>query len=116
MSAGHCRVLGSGLVPGAAGCCQAVRTCVHFRVLPGVAGLPGCRVMPGSWGERAWVMELVLFQPTGYFVQGVIRYHPAVPRKEGREKRKKMAVLEINDWDDSVTSCLCGKKGERTEK
>ena len=27
-----------------------------------------------------------------------------------------MAVLEINDWDDSVTSCLCGKKGERTEK
>ena len=49
-------------------------------------------------------------------IQGVIRYHPALPRKEGREKRKKMAVLEINDWDDSVTSCLCGKKGERTGK
>ena len=46
--------------------------------------------------------------------QGVIRYHPA-GRKEWREERKKMAVLE-NDWDDSVTSCLCGKKGERTEK
>ena len=51
-----------------------------------------------------------------YKGQGVIRYHPARPRKEGREQRKKMAVLEINDWDDSVTSCLCGKKGERTEK
>ena len=37
--------------------------------------------------------------------QGVIRYHPALARKEGREKRKTMAVLEINDWDDSVTSC-----------
>ena len=48
--------------------------------------------------------------------QGVIRYHPALARNEGREKRKKMAVLEINDWDDSVTSCLCGKKGERERK
>eukprot|EP00964_Phaeocystis_antarctica_P029330 scaffold16523_cov64-Phaeocystis_antarctica.AAC.1 len=48
--------------------------------------------------------------------QGVIRYHPALARKEGREKRKKMAVMEINDWNDSVTSCLCGKKAERTEK
>ena len=39
-----CRV-----VPGAAGCCQVGRTCVHFRVLPGAAGLPGCRVarLPG---------------------------------------------------------------------
>ena len=27
-----------------------------------------------------------------------------------------MAVLEINDCHDSVTSCLCGKKGNRTEK
>eukprot|EP00964_Phaeocystis_antarctica_P009580 scaffold5213_cov30-Phaeocystis_antarctica.AAC.1 len=36
-----------------------------------------------------------------YKGQGVIRYHPARPRKEGREQRKKMAVLEINDWDDS---------------
>ena len=32
-----------------------------------------------------------------------------------REERKKMAVLE-NDWDDSVPSCLGGKKGERTGK
>ena len=43
--------------------------------------------------------------------QGVIRYHPALPRKEGREKRKKMAVLEINDWDDSVTILFVRKEG-----
>ena len=49
-------------------------------------------------------------------LQGVIRYHPASAERRGREKRKNMAVLETNDWDDSVTSCLCGKKGERTEK
>ena len=61
-------------------------------------------------------MELVLFQPTGYFVQGVIRYHPAVPRKEGREKRKKMAVLEINDWDDSVTILFVRKEGRENGK
>ena len=34
---GCCRVL-----PGAAGCCQAVRMCVDFQVLPGAAGC--CRV------------------------------------------------------------------------
>ena len=44
-------------------------------------------------------------------IQGVIRYHPALPRKEGREKRKKMAVLEINDWDDSVTILFVRKEG-----
>ena len=56
-----CRVLpgagvlpgAAGVLPGAAGCCQAVRTCVHFRVLPGaagccrVAGLPGAAGLPG---------------------------------------------------------------------
>ena len=41
----------------------------------------------------------------------MIRYHPALPRKEGREKRKKMAVLEINDWDDSVTILFVRKEG-----
>ena len=59
--AGCCRVL-----PGAAGCCQAVRMCVHFRVLPGAAGccrvaglpgaagLPGCRVVLDSFeGEKS---------------------------------------------------------------
>ena len=41
------------LVLGADGCCQAVRMCVHFRVLPGaagccrVAGLPGAAGLPG---------------------------------------------------------------------
>ena len=43
--------------------------------------------------------------------QGVIRYHPALARNEGREKRKKMAVLEINDWDDSVTILFVRKEG-----
>ena len=47
--------------------------------------------------------------------QGVIRYHPALARNEGREKRKNMAVLEINDWDDSVTSSIlfCAERRER---
>jgi hypothetical protein len=40
-----CRVLGlPGLLPGAAGCCQAETMWGHFRVLPGAAGLPG---LPG---------------------------------------------------------------------
>ena len=48
--AGCCRVPGCcRVLPGAAGFCQAVRTCAHFRVLPGrlpgAAGLPGCRVV-----------------------------------------------------------------------
>jgi len=38
-----CRVLGlPGLLPGAAGCCQAETMWGHFRVLPGAAGC--CRV------------------------------------------------------------------------
>ena len=33
------------------------------------------------------------------------------------QKREKMAVLEINDWDDSVRILFVpGKKEERTEK
>ena len=42
----------------------------------------------------------------------MIRYDPAWPER-WREERKKMAVLEINDWDDSVPSCLGGKKEGR---
>ena len=48
MLPGCCQVL-----PGAARFCQAVRTCAHFRVLPGaagccrVAGLPGAAGLPG---------------------------------------------------------------------
>ena len=49
-------------------------------------------------------------------LQGVIRYHPAAAERRQGEKRKNIPLLEINDCNDSVTSCLCGKKGERTEK
>ena len=42
----------------------------------------------------------------------MIRYHPAY-RKEWRGNRKNITVLEINDWDDSVPSCLGGKKEGR---
>ena len=40
-------------MPGAAGCCRAVRTCAPLSGAAGccrVAGLPGCRVLPGAAG------------------------------------------------------------------
>ena len=47
-AAGCCRVC-CRVLPGAAGCCQAETMWGHFQVLPGAAGLPGCRVagLPG---------------------------------------------------------------------
>ena len=46
----------------------------------------------------------------------MIRYHPAVTRKKGREERKKMAVLEINDSDDSVTILFVREEGRENGK
>eukprot|EP00964_Phaeocystis_antarctica_P018536 scaffold10242_cov54-Phaeocystis_antarctica.AAC.1 len=53
---------------------------------------------------------------TGQAAVGECRHTPALPRKEGREKRKKMAVLEINDWDDSVTILFVRKEGRENGK
>ena len=39
-----------------------------------------------------------------------------VTRKEGREERKKMAVLPIHDWDDSVTILFVRKEGRENGK
>ena len=76
----------------------------------------GARSMSSAYAplqtSHSWFSSLEIVRSARFARrQGVIRYHPAW-RKEWREERKKMGVLE-NDWDDSVPSCLGGEKEGR---